>query len=160
MAHVVPHAASPPLREQIGSAALHRDEQVREGAHRLGRGDLGDLAVRPPYPDAIADRELDLALPFHGLLDALALRKLEQHPLLASRRPTLPVGVVQGQVLVDDEITDPDVRGPGDEGFDGGAGVLTRRGRCAHTDHGQQEREDEGAPHGCGYNAVDVLNAN
>ena len=30
----------------------------------------------------------------------------------------------------------------------------------AHADDGQQEREDDGAPHGCGYNAVAVLNAN
>jgi len=38
--------------------------------------------------------------------------------------------------------------------------VLGRGDGHAHANRDQKEREDDGAPHGCGYNALAVLNAN
>src|SRR5438093_411401 len=139
MAHVVPDAASAPFRKQVGGETLHRDEQVREDAHRPGGRDLRDRAVGPPDPDAITDRDLDLALAFDGLLEALALRELEEHALLAHGRRTSPARMVEGEVLVDDEVADPDVGEASDEGFDRDPGVLARRDGHAHADGGQQE---------------------
>jgi hypothetical protein len=156
VAHVVPDTPRPPIRQQVGSAAFHRDQDVRERARGLCDGGLGDLAVGPTHPDAVADRELDLPLTLDRLLDALALWKLEQHALFTSRDPALPVGVVQGETLVDHEVSDLDVGEAGDEGFHRGPCILGHRLRGTRADRGEDERQDEGVPHGCGYNAVDT----
>jgi hypothetical protein len=145
--------------EEIGRAAFHRDQDVRERAGLLADRGLGHLAVGAPHPDPVADRELDLALPLDGLLHALTLRQLEQHPLLALRHAPRPVGVVQGEALIDDEVADPDVGDAGHERLDRGPRVLGHR-RGARGERGEDERQDEGVPHGCGYNAVDTPNAN
>src|SRR5215831_7200846 len=121
--------------------------------HSARRSSARHFAVRPPDPDAIADHELDFPLPFDHLLDALALRQLEEHALLAPGHAALPVGVVQGEILINDEVADPDVRDAGDEGLDRGPCILGHRLRGARADHGEDERQDEGEPHGCGYNA-------
>jgi hypothetical protein len=160
VAHVGPHAPRPPLVEQLLGSPLHRNQDGRKRAQGLHGRELHHPPVGSPDPHLVADGDLDLALTVQGLLDALALRDLEEHALLAGQVGTLAVGVVQAEVLIDDDVADLDVGEPGHEGFGGGPAVLSRGEGHAYADRGQEEREDDGAPHGCGYNALAVLNAN
>src|SRR5712692_5411396 len=77
VAHVVTHAERAPFGEEIGGGALRGHEQVDAAPGPIERGHLVEPAVGPPHPDAVADRELDLALTLDGLLEALAQGQLE-----------------------------------------------------------------------------------
>src|SRR5262249_56158535 len=89
-APAAPSPPRPPLRQQVGGAPLHRDQNMGERAGLLGGRGLQYPPIGPSHPDAVPDRELDLPLPLDPLLDPLALPHLEHHPLLPSRPPPLP----------------------------------------------------------------------
>src|SRR5262249_13670941 len=160
MTHVGPHASRPPPGEQLLGSPPPPGPAGPGGYQRLHGRELDHPPICSPDPDLVADGDLDLALTVQGLLDTLALRDLEEHALLAGQIGTLPVREVHAEVLIDDDVADLDIGEPGHEGFDGNPAVLGRGDGHAHADRGQKEREDDGAPHGCGYNALAVLNAN
>jgi len=137
----VSHAASAPIREQVGGPPLERNDHARERPPRIDGPGVVDLAVGPPHPGAVADGHLDLALALEDLLEALVLRELEEHALLAGRDRMPPVLMVEREALQDLQVADPDLGEPGHEGFHGGPSVLRHRGGGhAHTDRDQQER--------------------
>src|SRR5262245_45290086 len=160
MAHVVADPSRTPLGQEVGRASLHGGQDLTQRARRLEGLHLGYLAVGPAHPDTVTDRQLHLALPLDSLLDALALWQLEQHPLLAPRHATLSVRVIEGEALIDDEVADLYVGDPSHECLDRAPGILPRCLWGTRAERGEDDRQDEGTPHGCGYNALVTQNAN
>ncbi len=147
VAHVVAHPERTPLGQQVGGASPEGHEQVGASVPAREGRCLVDLSVGPADEEPVSDGEPDLPLALDGLLQTLAPGQFEEHPLLARRLGVAPIGLVEREVLDDDQVGHVDVREPGDERLDRRLGVLRRAARGVDAERGEEEQEDGGASH-------------